>query len=269
MALILYFSEQMKQATCIFFFLTLSIFSQETIETRLVKTTLLTAENLISVNNFGTTFYINDNTLYKTRDKDTLNYNNLQLGELTSANAFNSLKTNLFYKSFNTVIILDNRLSEIYKIDFNAIKNYKNVAHVSTGYDNTIWVFNLDYQKLELFDYKTKTTRAETQPIQSEVLDLKSNFNYCWLLTKNYLYTYNYFGSLVRKTKNTGYTSIAINNEDLVLKKENNLFYLNKTDKTPTPISLPNLIINQFFVTNETLYIYTQKTLHEFHLKTN
>ncbi|WP_159018427.1 hypothetical protein [Algibacter sp. L3A6] len=257
----------MKHATLILFLFTLSIFSQEPIEATLIKKTLLNAEYLVSVNNFGTSFYINNNVLYKTQEDKTLNYNNLQLGNIESANTFNPLKINLFYKDFNTLIILDNRLSEIFKTDFNAISDYKNVSHASTGHDNTVWIFNQDSQKLELFDYKLRISRAYTQPVQSQVLDLKSNFNYCWLLTKNQLYTYNYFGSLIKKIDNNGYTAIATDNENLVIMKGSNLFYLNKSDEQPAPILLPNLIINQFFVINETLYIYTHKTLYEFHLK--
>ncbi|WP_158847256.1 hypothetical protein [Algibacter sp. L1A34] len=259
----------MKHGTIILFLFTLSMFSQEAIETTLIKKTPLHAETLVSVNNFGTAFYINNNVFYKKQNDIILNYNNLQLGYLVSANTFNPLKINLFYKDFNTIIILDNRLAEIFRTDFNTIKNYKNVSYISTGNDNTVWVFNQNNQKLELFDYKLNSSRAQTQPIQSDVLDLKSNYNYCWLLTKNHLYTYNYFGSLIKKIDNDGYTTIAVNNENLVLKKDNTLFYLNKNDEQPIPISLPNLIINQFFVINETLYIYSQKTLQEFHLKIN
>ena len=212
----------MKHATLILFLFTLSIFSQEPIEATLIKKTLLNAEYLVSVNNFGTSFYINNNVLYKTQEDKTLNYNNLQLGNIESANTFNPLKINLFYKDFNTLIILDNRLSEIFKTDFNAISDYKNVSYASTGHDNTVWIFNQDSQKLELFDYKSRISRAYTQPVQSQVLDLKSNFNYCWLLTKNQLYTYNYFGSLIKKIDNNGYTAIATDNENLVIMKGSN-----------------------------------------------
>jgi hypothetical protein len=245
------------------------MYAQKAIETSLINTEPLTVEKVVSINNFGTLFSITNNILSKKDHNNNLNYNNLQLGLLTHVDTFNPLKINLFYKDFNTLIVLDNRLSEIYKIDFNTIKNYKNVSFISTGSDNTVWLFNLDNQQLELFDYKTKTTRTLTQPVQSNVLDLQSNYNYCWLLTKNYLYVYNYFGSLIKKTPNNGYTNIFANNENLFLKKENILFYLNKNKDTPVRINLPNLIINQFFVTNETLYIYTQKTLQKFYLKTS
>ena len=56
-------------------------------------------------------------------------------------------------------------------------------------------------------------------------------------------------------------------NENIIFKKDNTLFYLKKDSGTIIPIALPNLLINQFFVTNETVYIYDNETLHQFQLK--
>ena len=245
------------------------MFSQESIETKFAAESDLNADTLISVDNFGTSYYIKDDVFHKKTNDNIITYNNLQLGTLHSANAFNSLKINLFYKDFNTVIILDNRLAEIFKIDFNSNSTYKNISHVSVGHDNTIWIFNQDLQRLELFDYKTRTTRAQTVPVQSGILDLKSNYNLCWLLTENYLYTYNYFGSLIKKTPNLGYTELIESNENIILKKENSLYYLKKNNDNVIPITTLNLLVNQFFVTNETLYIYNDKILHQYQLKIN
>ncbi|MCB4806714.1 hypothetical protein LG651_00515 [Tamlana sp. 62-3] len=194
-------------------------------------------------------------------------YNNIQLGELIDANAFNPLKINLFYKDFNTVVVLDNRLAEIFKIDFNTLHPYRTVSHISTAFDNTIWIFNQDQQKLELYNYKTNTVKAQTRPVQSEVLDIKSNYNYCWLLTKNFLYVYNYFGSLIKKITNEGYSKIAQSDENIILKKDNELFFLEENSTFARRIETSNLKINQFFVTNETLYIYNNESLQEFQLK--
>lgn len=257
----------MKYITYLFLLLSYSICAQKTIETSFVKKTDFKTDLLIAIDNFGTKYFINNNVFNKKDATKTITYNNLQLGNITTANAFNPLKMNLFYKDFNSVIILDNRLAEIFKIDFNALSKYKNVSHVSTGHDNTIWIFNQDNQKLELFDYKTRTTRTQTVPIQSIVLDLKSNYNFCFLLTKNFLYTYNYFGSLVKKIKNNGYIELVENNGNIILKKNNSLVYLKKNSDIAVPISLPHLLINEFFVTNETLYIYANETLHEYKIK--
>ena len=248
-------------------FFSFSIFAQEPIETKFITKTNLNVEELISVTNFNSIYYIENNIFYKKSNNKPTSYNNLQLGNINSANTFNTLKPNLFYKDFNTVIILDNRLSEIFKINFNTLMEYKNVSHVSTGHDNTIWVFNQDTRKLELFDYMTETTRSRTAPVQSKVLDLNSNYNFSWLLTEKYLYTYNYFGSLVKKTKNEGFKKLTESNGNIYLKKGNQLYYLKKNTNQITPIKTPFFLINQFFVTNETLYIYNGKTLQEHQLK--
>ncbi|TBN14587.1 hypothetical protein [Hyunsoonleella pacifica] len=244
--------------------------AQQSIEITAVNALKFKADNVIGIDNFGTIFYNNANTIYKKNKDTTISYNNLQLGKLTTTNSFNPLKINLFYQELNTVIVLDNRLAEIFRVDFNDINNYKNVSHVSTGYDNTIWIFNQDTQLLEIFDYKTNTTKAQTlKPIDSPILDLKSNYNYAYLLTEDELLVYNYFGSLVRKIKNKGYTSLEENNEAVFLKKDNALYYLKTDSNTILSVKTDNILIPQFFVTNETLYIYNFETLHEFQIKIN
>ncbi len=187
----------MKWLNLLFILLSFSMVAQEPIEASFVSKSNLDAESIVAIDPFDAIFYIKDNAIVFNRTSGPVEYSNVQLGYINSANAFNPLKINLFYKDFNTIIILDNRLAEIFKIDFNAIQPYKNITHISTGNDNTLWLFNQDTQQLEVYDYLNNKTRARTMPINSEVLDLKSNFNFCWLLTENYIYTYSYFGSLI------------------------------------------------------------------------
>ncbi|MCK5401406.1 MAG: hypothetical protein KAJ28_07195 [Flavobacteriaceae bacterium] len=260
----------MRYIRYILLFFPFFVFAQQSIEVSLVKKTEFKAETLIGIDNFETIYYININELFKTKKNNVLStYSNIQLSEITSGNAFNPLKINLFYRNFNTVIILDNRLSEMFKIDFNTIQPFRDITHITTGNDNTIWLFNQNTQQLENYDYKTNNTRVKTLPIQSEVIDLKSNYNFCWLLTNDYLYTFNYVGSLLSKIKNSGFIKLAQVNGNLILQKENQLFYLDKDTKIFREIKTPKLLINQFFVTNETLYIYDEEFLHEYRLKIN
>ncbi len=245
-----------------------SAFAQTPITLKFLKKETLKTNQLVSINKFDTKYFISNNEFVLQNKQKNIGYSNIQLGSITSANTFNPLKINLFYKDFNTAIILDNRLAEIYKINFNSIQPYKSVAHISAGHDNTLWLFNQDTQELELYDYKINITRARTLPISSSILDMTSNYNYCWVLTKAYLYVYDYFGGLQTKTKNEGYTSMVETNENLILKKENALFYLKKNTETIAPISMPNLLIKQFFVTDETLYIYDDEFLYHYQLLT-
>ncbi|MCB0398604.1 MAG: hypothetical protein KDD26_03090 [Winogradskyella sp.] len=254
----------------VYFFLlfSLSVFAQDEVQVHIKDSTKIKAKSIFGVDTFGTLYYATDNNTFNKKTKDTIiTYANFQLGEITTANTFNPLKINLFYKDFNTVIILDNRLAEAFKVDFNTLQDYKNVSFVSTGYDNTLWIFNQDLQQLELYDYKANKIKQRTVPVQSEVLDLKSDYNNCYMLTEKYLYIYNYFGSLIAKHPNNGYDSMAFSKAHLVLKKENNLFLLSKNSNEIKPIEHLNLLISQFLVTNETLYIYHDEILRQYQLK--
>jgi hypothetical protein len=258
----------MQKLVFIFFLFSCVGLAQSKIKASLQDSIPLKAESIFGIDNFGTLYYsTEDGTFLKTTKDTTITYANFQLGKITSANTFNSLKINLFYQDFNTVVILDNRLAEIYKVDFNTTLPYKNVTFVSTGFDNTIWIFNQDLQQLELYDYKTNKMRLKTVPIQSKVLDLKSDFNNCYMLTENYLYVYNYFGSLIAKYKNEGFQKLAFSEAHLILKKDENLYVLQKNETEIQPIELSNLLINQFLVTNETLYIYHDEMLRQYQLK--
>ena len=132
----------MKHLLYIFFFVFISISAQESIEATFIKAIDLQDNPIISFDNFDTPYFLKNNVFFTKNVPNNLTYNNLQLGELSSVNTFNPLKINLFYKNFNTVIILDNRLAEIYKVDFNTTTPYLNVSFISTGNDNTIWIFN-------------------------------------------------------------------------------------------------------------------------------
>lgn len=249
------------------FLFSLCSFGQIEIKTDLVATSQLKADRFVSADNFGTVYSVTNNTFYKTFNNKSLNYSNIQLGSISSIDNFNPLKMNLFYKDFNTVLILDNRLAEVSKIDFNAMEHYKNVTHVSTGSDNTIWLFNQDTQRLELYDYRINKTRAQTLPISSKILEITSNYNSCWVLTESHLLEYNYTGSLLRKAENRNFTSFVQNNNKIVLRFENKLYLFDENLNDFKLILIPNLLINQFFATNEIVYIYAENKLYQYQFK--
>ncbi|WP_338731679.1 hypothetical protein [Mangrovimonas cancribranchiae] len=249
-------------------FLSSYMFSQENINTKSIDTIDI-QENTswINIDNFETTYIIKENTFYKLTEQEHFNYSNYQLGKPSTVNIFNPLKINLFYEDFNTLIILDNRLAEIFKIDFNTTLPYKNVLCVSTGNDNSVWLFNTDTQTLELYDFKKNIIKAKSQPLAEQPISMTSNFNFCWLLTPNYIYKYNYFGSLIYKIKNNAFESISQFNERLYLAKQNKVYLYDEENSNYRKVDTSNLLIKQFFVNHETLYIYTGKTLNKLHLK--
>ncbi len=249
------------------FFCTAVFSQQDTLSLRLISKTVLPANLIVNVDTFGRLYYTKNTSLIKKLEHKELRYSNVQLGEITSVSTYNSLKIVLFYKDFNSVVILDNRLAEITRIDFNTLTPFRNITQVTTGNDTTIWIFNEATQQLEVYDYKNNNTRLVTLPIEGEIISLVSNYNFCWALTKTHLYTYSYFGSLLSKIPNNGFTQISENNENLLLLKQNELVLKTKNSTAFVPIKLSNLLIKQFFVTNETLYIYDGQYLYQYRLQ--
>lgn len=244
-----------------------SVYSQNPIETKFISKTTFKSDALITITQDSTFYFLENESLIKQTSAKKLSYSNLQLGEISSVNTFNPLKINVFYRNFNTAIILDNRLSEMYRIDFNLLEDYKNVSHISTAADNFIWVFNENTQQLELFDHKTLKTKHRSLPIPSEVEALNSNYNYCWLLTETHLYCFSYFGALVCKIEADDYDYLTMLGDNCIIQKDDNLFYASKDTQNITPIQHKDVDIEQFFVTNQTLYIYDDDYIYNFKIK--
>ena len=76
----------MKNALLITLLFSISIFSQESIETRFIEKTILNIDKLVDVDDFNTIYYIDNDVFYKRNNDKTISYNNLQLGNITSAN---------------------------------------------------------------------------------------------------------------------------------------------------------------------------------------
>ena len=72
---------------------------------------------------------------------------------------------------------------------------------------------------------------------------------------------------MISKIKNEGYSAIQQDNGNLVIKGDEHLYYLKKNEDQVLEILVPKLLINQFLLTNETLYIYGYETLQQFQLK--
>lgn len=250
-------------------FQTLFISAQDSLTIDLLSETEPKTDSIYSIDNLQALYTLNNNTLEKYTNQNTYTYSNLQLGNVSKIDIFNPLKIPVFYKDFNTVVILDNRLSEVSIIDFNTIDFYRNVSQVSIGNDTAFWIFNQDTNELELFDYVDKTTRAKTLPITDSIIDITSDYNYVWVLTDKHIYQYNYFGSLIHTTTNDNYSKAEQFNENLIAKSEDKLIIIDKKTQTKQVIDVNNFSIKRFFVVGDFLYIYNGKILRKYQLKSN
>ena len=234
-----------------------SVFGNEnSLELKLISKKETKNENIRGIDNLNNIYSIKNNELIKSSDVRDYYYRNNLYSNISSIDVQNSLKIKLFYEDSNSLVVLDNKLSEISKINFNIINPNKIISKFSASNDNNIWVYNELNSKIELYNYINNTFKVVNSEISGEVISLESNYKYCWVLTDSHIYKFNYFGSLITKIAVNNIQQIETFNDALLFKKNNELFYYDQDLLIEYKLDLENLLIKDFFVINQSLYIY-------------
>lgn len=261
----------MKFLFYLFFLLTFQSALAQTVS--LKSTTPLITDRFVGVDNYKNTYFIKDRILHKQGEDGDFVYNALQLGKISSVDIINPLKLVVFFQDTNTVVLLDNKLNEIERINFNNLPQFLNVGTATTAGSNSLWIFNMDTQQLEIYNYKTKFQTVVSQPFPGKLLSQASNFNYCFTLTEKKLRAFNVYGSFLNEANAEGYEKIVQQNENIVALKENTLYYIPNFAKRDVEslaetvtLDLPEITIKDLQLTNDFLYIYDGKNLHTFTL---
>ena len=131
---------------------------------------------LIKIDNLGNKYYLSDYRLSKRKD---LLFSDSSMGFISKVDLYNPLKIKVWFLDFNTLVILDNFLNEITRINFNEIDSLGEIYDISTANDNSIWIFDETDMKIKKFDFfkKLLIENIETK-IEGEFLDFKSDYNY-------------------------------------------------------------------------------------------
>lgn len=142
----------------------------------------------------GATYAIVDqNTFIKKTVKNENTYRNFALGKITSFDILNPFEIVLFYVDFNTVVVLDNHLNEIQVIPFS-----ETILFANKSIANKLWLYNIDRQKLQLFDYKSQTVTLSSQVLTDfEPIKMVSDFNSIKLVGEKKTLVFNQYLSLV------------------------------------------------------------------------
>ncbi len=220
------------------------------------------ADRFIGVDSYQHTYFIKDGVLQKTGNLGSFVFQDYQLGPITHVDIINPLNVVVFYAEVNTVVLLDNRLTEKERINFNSLPNFINVGSATNAGNNRLWLFNVDTQQLQLFDYRTLRETVFSQPYQGIPKGLVSNFNDCFLLTEDKLWQVNIYGSLLSELELKGYDALTRNGDSIVGLKGNTLYWITTEAISPLDIQLTENPIKDLQLTQDFLYIYDGKLLH-------
>lgn len=222
----------------------------------------LKADKFIGIDKFQNMYYVKNNTLFKKpENEETIAFQDFQLGDIDRVDILNPNKIILFYKLANIVVILDNRMTEIDRQNFNTISPFKNVAFAGISKDQSLWIYNIDLNQLELYDYRFDKTIAKSLPINDEILDMANNFNQSYLLTKHGVLVYNIYGSLVKEIQMKNIKGFNLFKNQLLLYTGDSIKILGKNFETVNSFNIKSLEPKNLFFADENLYIYDGKKI--------
>ena len=244
------------------------IFSQNSVLLdKISSEKIMYTEKKIHIDMMNNTYYLSKSELSKNKN---LFFSDFSLGEISTVDLFNPLKLMLWYKNYNTMVVLDNFLNEIVRVNFNNINDPNEISHVSTSNENTIWVFDQLSMKIKKFDYiENSFVKGIEVLLKENIIDMNSNYNFLWVITKNHFYKINYNGAIISESKNLGFNKVNFFKNNLLLSGSNNIYLFNIEDSIFQKINSEKLFIKDFFVINETLYIYDEDFLNKYLILTN
>ena len=223
-------------------------------------------DQFLGYDSFGFYYTIKNNVFSKINTQDTLEYKNISLGKISKVDLQNPLKIVLFYENFNTVIILDNQLNEIQKINFseNTIPIVATAIGISSM--NQLWIYNSMNQQLGLYDYLNNEYKTISVPFSESIKNYSSDFNvFHWVDNKNNWYTCDIFGKIISKAIIPDFEWIEIINENQLIYSKNAILTLYDLEKGgETEIEISEKTFKKFYYKDQILSIFTSEGITNF-----
>ncbi len=238
-------------------------------ETQLISRRNLKADRFLGIDILNNIYFLKGNLLYKKTENQTFSYGNINYGKPFSVDFQNPFKIILFFKDYNSVIILDNKLNELTPvITFSG----KNITLVQYASENNLWIYSKDDNILQLFDYQNHNYKLNTQPLsfyQSGFMADKmfSTYKNIWLYNQNGILQFNQYVSFLKKIPVKNCSKIFPFRKGILCLRNKQLFYYDKDNKRITvDLKIPGKQ-NDLFILKDLIFLFKEDTLNMYRIK--
>jgi hypothetical protein len=245
----------------LFFFVSVNFAQTSKISAKQINSVAFEADYFAGFDGFENYFYVKDNILFKLKTDAFLQYQNLSLGKLTKVDITNPLKIVLFYEEFNSVIILDNQLNEIQRIDFSTNEIPIVASAIGISGQNQLWVYNSLNQQIGLYDLNTNSYKNLGVPIKETFTYYQTDFNYFhWIDKQDQWMSCTIFGRFFSngKVESSDQIQIIDQNKQLYLKNKQ-LYFKDLASNTLFEIAIVEKTFKNFYYKDQILSIFTDK----------
>ena len=232
------------------------------------KTIIEKPYNFFETNSMGNIFLVKDYliTQYNYEGQQIQTYSKSEYGNITSIDVSNPFRILLFYKDFNSLVFLDNKLAEIsdhISLDALGITEANVVCSSATG---GFWLFNTNTFQLEKYNSKLDLLQSGTkmQGIinRNEYPDyLTETGNYIYLGFRNKgVYLFDFYGTFVKFIPANYKTKIKVIN-DYIFYNSDSLYRYNTKSFETRAINIDYSLKNSFSIEKNLIFIGDNKSI--------
>lgn len=257
-----------KLSLIIFFVLGITANAQDagSIPVKLMSNAKAATQRFVGMDGFGWEYTITDNELRKQKDGQTFKYRSVSLGEIYKADIQNPLQIVLFYRKFNSAVLLDNQLNETSRINFSDLPQPLIAEAVGLASQNKLWLYDMTTQQLGLYDLAQGNFKTITPPFSGSIKDYQNDYNYFyWIDNTNKCYMVNIFGKVGQLGMVPEYDKAQIlSTNELIIQKDNKLYLYNLEKQTQTPIEVAEKSFRNFHYAAQILTIFTDSEINTY-----
>lgn len=204
------------------------ITAQNAINTEVDSKFYFEAEQFVTKDVYDNYYFITNNNLIKTNNQKTFFFKEVTLGKIEYVSVLNPLQIMVFYKDFNTVVLLDNQLNETHRIKGN---NYTILFQaVDLARQNNLWFYDANSLQFGTFNFVENTFKYISTPTSFSIKNYKSDYNqFYWITDDNHFFSINYFGKITLLQNLDALENVKIINDKAFLAKKNGKinYYIN------------------------------------------
>ena len=227
------------------------------------------ADKFLGSDKFGYTYLIRDREIIKVKGSEQAGYQRPELGRIARADILNPLLPMLFYRDFNTVVMLDSQLNEVRLVNFTELQQ-KGLSIVAEAAGiasmNRLWIYDGLARQLGLFDYSRNVFTPVGNPQQKNMIAYTSDYNrFTWIDENRRMYSSDVFG----KTAYIGTVpefdaAIFLSEQEIIYRKGDALTYLNVSSGTQKSLPVVDKSFDAFFFSDQNLSIFTKQAISNY-----
>jgi hypothetical protein len=237
-----------------------------TIPVRFVSNQKDVPDLYIGKDTFEWEYTVTNNTLRKQKDDTFVQYKNVSLGSIEKVDILNPLQILVFYKKFNTIMLLDNQLNETARINLSDLQVPVIAEAAGIAGQNQIWLFDMNTQRLGLYGIIKDEFKAITPPFTDQIIFYQTDYNYFyWIDVTSRLYVSNLFGKINFLGNVPVFEQAQILSQNIILlKKDNNLYIYNIEKGHSTGIEIVEKSFTSFHYAAQILSIFTDQEINQY-----